>query len=432
VAEQILIIPKTTDRSLIEYIKKILLFLEKHDPKVNLTILGGVDLNFDRTTFDTNNNIKALSDNNLTLFYHFTIHANGTNVNYYRGGAKEQKSPFTDELRINLDQSKLNRDEKINFVLFLTAELRVFDPNYSLSGPITKEQSELAAIHESTLNRLELLNEKLIEETHNYRKTLDKEFSEKEVQLQEKYEEIEKNLNGKYQDRLDDIYLRENELEKNKKELDDKSNTHARRQIRKDILSEIKNRQKEFKLTQGTNRLRWPIALAMLSLIALFVGLSITSIQNFDFVLESRELNKEANNVNYLLLIGAKQILYSAGAVASFLYYIRWNNRWFEQHSIAEFQLKQFELDMERASWIVETSLEWKDAKGTAIPSDLLNSLSKNLFSEAHEKIDPLVHPADQLASALLGSASMIKLKAGDSEIQIDPKKLEKAKSAEE
>ena len=44
----------------------------------------------------------------------------------------------------------------------------------------------------------------------------------------------------------------------------------------------------------------------------------------------------------------------------------------FEQHAQTEFQLKQFELDMERASWIVETSLEWKDAKGTSIPLNYL------------------------------------------------------------
>ncbi len=70
----------------------------------------------------------------------------------------------------------------------------------------------------------------------------------------------------------------------------------------------------------------------------------------------------------------------------------------------------------------------WKDAKGTSIPSELLNSLSRNLFSEVKDKSEPLVHPSDQLASVLLGSASTIKLKAGNAEIQVDPKKLSKSK----
>lgn len=81
---------------------------------------------------------------------------------------------------------------------------------------------------------------------------------------------------------------------------------------------------------------------------------------------------------------------------------------------------------MERASWIVETSLEWNDAKNDKIPAELLESLTKNIFREQSDKVERLVHPADQLASALMGSASMIRLKAGDSELEIDPKKLQK------
>ena len=115
--------------------------------------------------------------------------------------------------------------------------------------------------------------------------------------------------------------------------------------------------------------------------------------------------------------------------IGSILFLIKWQNRWFEQHSTAEFHLKKLELDMERASWVVETALEWSSANATAVPmpNELLQSLTKNLFSEAKEDTVQLIHPADQLASALLGSASGIKLKTGNTEIQIDPKKLSKA-----
>ncbi|CCK74953.1 hypothetical protein OLEAN_C07770 [Oleispira antarctica RB-8] len=159
----------------------------------------------------------------------------------------------------------------------------------------------------------------------------------------------------------------------------------------------------------------------MLGLIGTFVFLGGVSIKEFYDVLQGTDFNK-------IIIAGIKQGIYSAGAIGSVIFLIRWMNRWFELHSQSEFELKYFELDMERASWIVETSLEWKDAKGTAIPSELLDSLSKNLFSQDKEKLDPLNHPADQLASALMGSASSVKLKAGDSSIEIDPKKLLKAK----
>ena len=176
-------------------------------------------------------------------------------------------------------------------------------------------------------------------------------------------------------------------------------------------------------MTDGTNRLRKPIGIAMVGLITFFVVIATSSIKEFYDALQG-------DNLNIIIITGVKQIIYSAGAVAAVVFNIRWMNRWFELHSQSEFSLKQFELDMERASWLVETSLEWRDAKGTVIPPELLDSLSNNLFSDSGEKIDQLQHPADQLASALLGSASTIKLKAGDSEVEIDPKKLAKSETA--
>ncbi|MGR9116514.1 MAG: hypothetical protein ACU85E_12170 [Gammaproteobacteria bacterium] len=134
-----------------------------------------------------------------------------------------------------------------------------------------------------------------------------------------------------------------------------------------------------------------------------------------------------SNDTPLLYSLAARQLLFTFGAVGSLIYFIRWLNRWLEQHAQAEFQLRQFQLDIERASWIVETTLEWNDAKGTTIPDKLLESLSRNLFKDTSQQPEQAVHPTDQLASALLGSASSIKLKAGDSEINIDPKKLNKA-----
>lgn len=82
-------------------------------------------------------------------------------------------------------------------------------------------------------------------------------------------------------------------------------------------------------------------------------------------------------------------------------------NRWFEKYAKIEFFLKQLQLDFERASWVVETSLEWrKELDGSVLPEVLLNSLTKNLFSDtSHGEEEQLLHPTDQVLSALLGNA---------------------------
>jgi len=278
----------------------------------------------------------------------------------------------------------------------------------------------LASIHESTLSRLEKLNEELLVKTHDYRQLLDAEFKDKIIKFEEHKLDQLKNLDSQKSLAEEQISKKEEEFEKRIKELDDKSNTHARRQIRKDILKEIKERQTTFNLTHGTNKLRTPVAKAILALIW-----ALTLLTGFSFFELLQALRGSTGIVLWISLF--KQITLAFGLVLSILYYIRWQNRWFEQHSQAEFKLKQLELDMERASWLVETSLEWNDVKGNSLPKELLTSLSRNLFTETKEQSEDIAHPADQLASALMGSASLVRLRAGDSQINIDPKKLKKA-----
>ena len=302
-------------------------------------------------------------------------------------------------------------------------KLKAFSPNRSLSG--TSAAEKLDALHISTLERLERLNEELISKTHNYREKLDSDFSKRREELEAQINLQSDNLSGQYGDKVSELNIEREALQKQKEALDDKSNTHARREIRRDILKEIKARQTEFSLTKGTNKLRAPVAVGMTFLIIFFACMTVyTSFELFN-VIQSSDMSK-------ILLATAKQLIYSGGTVGSIIFAIRWLNRWLELHMQSEFAMKQFELDMERASWLVETNLEWKDAKGTTMPADLLKSLSKNLFENQREKPESVSHPADQLASALIGSASAIRLKAGDSMLEIDPKKLAKAKPVDD
>lgn len=137
------------------------------------------------------------------------------------------------------------------------------------------------------------------------------------------------------------------------------------------------------------------------------------------------DLDKTAA-INYAIAL-LKPLGLSFVAIGTALFYLRWLNRWFEQHAQAEFKLKQFQLDIERASWLVETALEWDSSEGKELPKELLENLSRNLFNADDEKIDQVRHPSDELASALLGSASKVRLNLGGNEIELDGKRLKKA-----
>jgi hypothetical protein len=120
-----------------------------------------------------------------------------------------------------------------------------------------------------------------------------------------------------------------------------------------------------------------------------------------------------------LYFVWARISVLTVGLLFSILYYIKWENRWADQHATAEFQLQQFYVDVNRANWVVESGLEWHKETGATIPDTIMQSITANLF-KFHDQAPQPLHPADELASALLGSASKLRLKSGDSELEFD------------
>jgi len=155
----------------------------------------------------------------------------------------------------------------------------------------------------------------------------------------------------------------------------------------------------------------------MLALLAFLV------VVNGFYLEQLAKLGLQTASLSILLYAFGKQGLAALALIGATLYYVRWLNRWFEQHSAAEFWLKQFQLDFDRASWVVESALEWRRDQKTEIPVPLLDGITRNLFLDrdhAGEKSTA----ADDLASALVGNASQVKLRVGENEISLDRKGL--------
>ena len=423
---QLMQVGRQSDKAVLSCFKKIA--QEFQQPAVDISIIGYPALGQVDLINEYTEDLKAIVKANSALIDTVSVNIQGMKVAYHRGGIpalnghRKLKSPYFDEVVFSQnDQTTIEPTNRIKLTVLIAKHLKAHTADAGIGK--TKEQADLEAIHTATLERLEALNEELLNTTHDYRKSLDLEYNDKKYHLKNEISKKRIELDEEYKTKKDKLDEAKERLEIRRKEVDDKDNTHARRDIRRDILKEIKSRQDKFALTQGTVKLRKPIGYVMVALIFLFLfGAGAAGIEIYKLI--------GGENSTPLIIASIKQGLYSLGLFGSVLFFIRWLNRWFEQHSQTEFALKQFELDMERASWLVESSLEWSDAKGASIPPELLSSLSSNLFQGGKE-VEPLIHPSDQLASALLGSASSIKLKSGDSSIEIDPKKLAKGAPSE-
>jgi len=421
-ADQKLFIPRWQDKKILDCFKDIARHFSGKSVTCSISMIGYITYQEDLSHEEYSETTQNMISQNSVLIEHITLNVSGFSVVLYRGGQQEPKSPIYDELVFNRsNQSQLENDDKFQLVTEISKQLKPFDPKLQISGLTTPEQKALQALHQQTLERLESLNEELIRKTHAYREKLEKDYTAKRDALQTDFSVHQKSLEKEYSEKVEKLEKDRQTLEELRKSLDDRSNTHVRREIRRDILKEVKSRAEKFQLTKDTRKLRIPIAVSMLTLIILLGTGAIYAFIEFFQKLGTAESK-------LLIVLGLRQIAFAFGAVGSLIYFIKWLNKWFEEHAQAEFQIRQFQLDIERASWIVETSLEWNDAKGTTIPEKLVESLSRNLFSEKTSTDSEVVHPADQLASALIGTASSIKLKVGDSEININPKKLIKTK----
>lgn len=392
---------------------------------------------------------------NSELIDHFAAGIVGISVTYYRGGSTGdpvQKSPVLDDLFIDLNGVDPGR------LKAAAAVLAAFRP-VSVSKSAKASEAVLAqqAIQESTFARLQKQLEELFAQTIQVRQQLDDSVRQKTEELEAAFLAKQHAADEEINRRQADLQERHDELQRRAQELDDSDNTFARRKIRDGMLNDVTERVKNFDVSNATRNARKPVEWGMRSLIFLFIllmawtGFELFTSRAAQTSIEAAVTHireaaspaaSPASSVSANLGLATSMLhdasterialwirfsLLTIGLVGAILYYIRWQSRWAEQFAATENSLKQFHLDVNRANWVVETCLEWRKESDSAIPLSLIESLTRGLFTQ-NEPGPPAVHPADELASALVGSASKISLAVGDSKIEYDkPGKIPKS-----
>jgi hypothetical protein len=446
----IITIPRVTDRILIKAWKKI------HDQFPSGGISGQVygEVALGAWNFHDEGSVWAqIQSLNAETLWHASMGIGGLTLNYYRGGNKSTgKDPYFDEIdvRFNTNVASPPPTERIAIVGMLTKELGSIEKK---SGSATPQQDATLAIHNNVMERLEETASTILEKTTAFAVTVQAELAAGRKKNDDDLEAARQKLIDEFAAKEVAVAKREAEIHAKLQEIDDRDNTHARREIRNGMLEDIKLRINNFGVSKDTAAKRWPVRIGILFsvlVLCVLIGMALNEIH----LQSDAALSLRASAVSQLFVNGgklpdayrnelaasaaavpvidkywlwARLVLLSLGLAATVLYYVRWENGWAERHASAEFQLQQFYLDVNRASWVVESCLEWrKETENSAIPAELLASITRNLFVDKQSEPEQVIHPADQLASALLGTASKVRLKAGNSEVEIDPKKISK------
>jgi hypothetical protein len=352
--------------------------------------------------------------------------------------------PYHDDIQLTYNRqiTTPSTTERIDIASLLIKELGGITRGRGATTG-TQNQNDLDAIHNSVLERLEVTSASVIETTSAFAVKVQEELAEGRKRNDADLKTEKATLLDEHSKRLTVLVDRELAVEKKLSEIDNRDNTHARREIRNGMLADVRSRIESFGVSQGTEGKRAPVRRGMQFLIAI-----LTLLLGFFIYEELQRISRSSLAIGLTVAqpnipvdltdkfwLWGRLALTSLGLTASILYLIRWENRWAERHANIEFQLQQFHLDVNRASWVIESCLEWKkETNNSAIPAELLTSITRNLFLDQSAEPEQIIHPADELASALMGSASKATIALGGSTLEFDkPAKLKrtvKSKSA--
>jgi hypothetical protein len=393
---------KLTDKDLIHRLSQV---AEEFEMKAtHLSVSTPVGGPYTQSSLEVSpaSDLGQLLDLNSEVFRGFEIHFN------LRQG-KPFQLHFHRREKFDDITLKFNQFEDSHRVIALTIVAKI---KLTLGAIDSARVAERSAGHESEqrtrayeeqLQNLTGIANSLVYDQEKYRQELEK-----------TYEARKQKIDAEDEKRKAEFAKQEAALAQRIKEVNDRSSLHERRKIADDLKAEFKRRATEFKLSPGTISLRSPIQIFTLVLLGVLGSLFIVS------VLASLKIIGSASETSAETIVRQVGLAVAFGGMS--IFYIRWSNKWFEQHAQEEFNFKRQEIDIDRASWIVELASEWSE-RGREIPDTLMMKLTSNLFSYEAKDSEPL-HPADQLATAIFGASSRanLKLPNGLGELEFDRK----------
>jgi len=226
-------IPRVTDRAIADTFRE--LGRKFRIPQAHVGALAFSNIGPITLSDEPSDDWKVLLDHDSSLIESMSCSIGGLSISYARGGQypPEQKSPIFDEIVLNWNnQGAPTNTQKLDIVAFLNDRLCPFEPGRVIGSGVSEEQTQLLAIHQSTLDRLERLNEDLIRQSSDFRKGLEEKFEKKVEQVEAEYIEKKKQLEIDGQKFAAQVEAKERALDEKLKVIDDRDNTHARREIR--------------------------------------------------------------------------------------------------------------------------------------------------------------------------------------------------------
>lgn len=214
------------------------------------------------------------------------------------------------------------------------------------------------------------LGQREAESRRKAQEDLEKDYRERQAKLEESAREREAAIEKRQREHEEAFAKRVRDQEVHEK----KFKTHEAKYMRRELLERIDGvigAMKTFAVSDETQKKRW--------IIHIFTGLLILSSGGIAASILVALLSSSPLELRLLFPLAAA----SATLVTTFVYYLKWNDRWFREHADNEFAAKQYQADILRASWVAELVSEWQTENGDGeLPPELISAFTRHLFRD--------------------------------------------------
>ena len=332
-------------------------------------------------------------------------------------------------------------DDLATVCLVAAKRAGLISPRVSAEGPILANAS-IQALSEQVASLRELVRTQA-RNNETTRAQLETEYQERRAQLnaeaQTRWTRAEAEL-AERKERLDnDLHLRESALEsletEKKGELQDQEDNLKKREESLDLQGEREERRRLRRSIQETAKamfdnpdlseeakntfarvtstckwIIWPATVVLV--LTVFVPPLIEHFVNIN------------TSSGLVALSWSLRAFAGIALTVTLTYYVRALSAWSRQVTSLELRSKQFALDIDRASWLVEMNLEY-EKEGKVLRDNLIESFSRGLF-EGESRSEARAAPSTSLLH-LLKNAESLKIGAAGAEMSITGSQIRKA-----
>lgn len=313
----------------------------------------------------------------------------------------------------------------------------------NLAPPIVGGSEAGSALDQSQaiLNRVSSAIATLVEHTSERQRELDQTRSSLTRDAEKAIKVIRAEADEKITIIREEYQQKERAIANREAELDDRANTHVRRDFAKQMASLSDTQLQANLLTKSTKSFWVPLAIcvAPILILAIVVFQELNFIQLFSKNISQIAMDNKLNadqktiligNVNYQILYAQIRIVLQSLGIAALVWFaLRLASSRYSLVSGWERDLHRFRLDTERAGFLVEGDLEARKVNQEGLPDVLLESFSRNLFSSSDSVHGPTSSEGlGGALNALLGQAAKVRVGPDGVNVEVEGRGIRKAR----